>query len=162
MSEEKRIEHVIIAPHYDDEIIGCWEILNNPLVKPIIIYMQDNKDRQNEAIKLKTFIERVQIQLFQRSIPSHFLNPSNVLYFPDHIFEFHPDHRKWGATGEEYLRQGLNVIYYSINMQAPYIHEVKDFKGKRHLLEKVYPSQKSLWKNEAKYYLFEGYCKWIM
>jgi hypothetical protein len=161
MSDNKQ-NSIIIAPHYDDEIIGCYDIIMNPIIKPVIIYMQDDEERKEESLKLKTHIDNIQIQLFQKSIPNTFINPDNILYFPDPHFEFHPDHRKWGAVGEDLLRQGLNVIFYSINMQAPYIHEVKDFKGKRRLLEKVYPSQKSLWKYDAKYYLFEGYCKWIM
>lgn len=161
--QENKTETIIVAPHFDDEIIGAYEILTNPLTKPIIIYMQDDEARKQEALKLKNHIENIQVQLFQKSIPSTFLNPKNLFYFPDPIFEFHPDHRKWGAYGEDLLRQGFkNVIFYNINMQAPYIHEVKDFKGKRRLLEKIYPSQKNLWKLEAKYYLFEGYCKWII
>lgn len=157
-----KMEIVIIAPHADDEIIGNYSILTNPVFKPIIIYMQDDALRRQEALKLKTCIDNIQIQLFQKSIPTTFLNPSNILYFPDPIHEFHPDHRKWGAVGEDYLRQGLKVIFYSINMEAPYIHNVKEFKDKRHLLEKVYPSQKNLWKNDHKYFLFEGHCQWMM
>lgn len=161
--QENKTETIIVAPHFDDEIIGAYEILTNPLSKPIIIYMQEDEERKQEALKLKNHIENIQIQLFQKSIPSTFLNPKNLFYFPDPYFEFHPDHRKWGAYGEDLLRQGFrNVIFYNINMQAPYIHELKDFKGKRRLLEKIYPSQKNLWKFEAKYYLFEGYCKWII
>jgi hypothetical protein len=162
MQENKKSDIIIIAPHYDDEIIGCWEVISNPIIKPIVIYMQDDEERKKESLKLKTHIENIQVQLFQKSIPNMFLNPNNVLYFPDPIFEFHPDHRKWGAEGEKLLRQGLNVVFYNVNMQAPYIHEVKDIKGKKRLLEKVYPSQKSLWKYEYKYFLWEGYCRWIM
>jgi hypothetical protein len=125
--------------------------------------MQDDEKRKQESLKLKNHIENIQVQIFQKSIPSTFLNPKNLFYFPDPYFEFHPDHRKWGSYGEELLRQGFNnVIFYNINMQAPYIHEVEDCKGKRRLLEKIYPSQKNLWKFDAKYYLFEGYCKWII
>lgn len=155
-------EFVIFAPHFDDEIIGCYEILMNPLIKPIIVYFQDDEERKQESLNLKKFIERVQVQLFQKSIPSVVIDPKNILYFPDHTYETHPDHRKWGAIGEDLSRQGFNVIFYSTNMNAPYIHEVKEFKQKRHLLEKVYPSQKSLWKFENKYFLFEGRCKWIL
>jgi hypothetical protein len=64
--------------------------------------------------------------------------------------------------GEDYLRKGMNVVFYSVNMQAPYISEVKDFKNKKKLLDVVYFSQKSLWKNNHKYFLFEGRCKWII
>ena len=155
-------ECVIIAPHFDDEIIGGYELLINPLIKPIIVYMQDDEERKKEALNLKKFIDRIQVQLFQKSLPSVVIDPKNVLYFPDPYFENHPDHRKWGAIGEDLLRKGFNVVFYNTNMTATYIHEVKDFKQKRHLLEKVYPSQKSLWQYEHKYFLWEGYCKWIM
>jgi len=159
---EKKSEIIIISPHFDDEIIGNYSILTNPLIKPIIIYMQDDEERKQEALKLKTYIDNIQVQLFQKSIPNMFLNPNNILYFPDHTYETHPEHRKWGAVGEDYLRQGLNVVFYSVIMNAPYIHDLKDCKQKRHLLEKVYPSQKNMWKYDNKYFLFEGHCKWIM
>jgi len=158
----ERSETVIISPHFDDAEIGNFEVLTNPLVKPIIIYMQHDEERKKEALKLKTFVPNIQVQLFQKSIPSMFLNPSNILYFPDPIYENHPDHRRWGSYGEELLRQGLNIIFYSINMNSPYIHQVKDFKQKRNLLDKIYPSQKSLWKYEHKFFIWEGRCKWIM
>jgi hypothetical protein len=159
---ENKSDIIIISPHFDDEIIGNYEILTNPLIKPIIIYMQNDEERKQEALKLKTFVDNIQVQIFQKSIPQMFLDPKNTLYFPDPIFEFHPDHRKWGSVGEDYLRQGLKVIFYSINMQAPYIHNTKEPKQKRHLLEKVYPSQKNMWKYDHKYFIFEGHCSWII
>jgi hypothetical protein len=158
----EKTETVIISPHFDDEIIGVYSVLMNPLVKPIIVYLQEDEERKKEALNLKKFIDRIQVQMFQKNIPPIFLNPKNTLFFPDPIYEFHPDHRKWGAIGEDLLRRGFNVIFYSINMQAPYIHELNDFKQKRHLLEKVYPSQKKLWSNDARYYLFEGMNRWLM
>jgi len=153
---------VIIAPHFDDEIIGNWEIISNPLTHPVIVYLQDDEERKKEALNLRKFIDRVKVQLFQKSIPSMVIQPQNVLYFPDFYFESNPIHRKWGSVGEDLLRQGFNVIFYTTDMNVPYKHEVKDFKGKRHLLEKVYPSQKSLWKFEHKYFLWEGHCKFIL
>lgn len=155
MSENK-VEHVIIAPHYDDEIIGNFEVLMNPIIKPIIVYLQDDPERQKESLTLKKHIDNIQVQMFQKSIPPIFLNPNNILYFPDHIHEAHPMHRKWGSFGEDLFRQGFNIIFYTTNMNTPYMHEVKEFKHKRHLLEKVYPSQKNLWRYEHKYFLFEG------
>lgn len=159
---EKR-EFVIIAPHPDDEILGNFEVLMNPIIKPIIIYTEDvEQKRREEALTLKKHIDSIQVQMFQKSIPPIFLNPTNILYFPDHLYETHPMHRKWGSFGEDLFRQGFNIIFYTTNMNTPYMHEVKEFKQKRHLLEKIYPSQKNLWKFENKYFLFEGRCQWIM
>jgi len=151
--------HVIIAPHPDDEIIGCFEILKKH--KTIIIYSADiDQERRLESMKLKEFVN-VKVQLFLDSIPTHFLNPKTTLYFPDPIYEVHPEHRKWGVIGESVARSGFNVIFYSVNMQAPYIHEIKNPEEKEELLQNVYPSQSGLWIYDKKYVLFEGRCQWI-
>ena len=158
--ENPAANYIIVAPHPDDEIIGCFEILKKH--KTIVIYSADiNQERRLEAMKLKEFVD-VKAQLFLDSVPTHLLNPNTVaLYFPDPIYEIHPDHRKWGVIGESIARLGFNVIFYSVNMQAPYIHEVKNPKEKEELLQNVYPSQSDLWKYDKKYILFEGRCQWI-
>ena len=151
---------IIIAPHCDDEIIGCYEILER---KPIVLYVENNdQERQDEAQKLLKEHELVKAQFFFKDIPTSLMSPKNVYYFPDPIYEIHPAHRKWGSVGEAMLRSGFNVIFYSIQMNAPYIHEVKEPGEKKKLLDLVYPSQISLWDNDAKYYLFEGRCQWLL
>ncbi len=152
--------HVIIVPHPDDEIIGNYEILTKE--NPSIIYVGEiDQKRREEALKLKEHTE-IKIQLFLNTIPESFINPDSTLYFPDPVYEIHPKHRKWGAIGEQLLRQRLNVIFYNTNMNAPYIHKLKEWEKKEELLNKVYPSQKSLWKYDKKYVFFEGYNKWII
>lgn len=164
MENGKKPEIIIVAPHPDDEIIGCYSILKNKDLSPIIIYTENvSNERREEALKLKTIIPNVKIQLFQKTIPGHFLSPFNTYYFPDPTYEFHPAHRMAGATGEIFLREmKYNIIFYNVNMQAPYIFEVKDKDEKKKLLNEVYPSQSGLWDSDAKYFLFEGYCKWLI
>jgi|APSaa5957512622_1039677.scaffolds.fasta_scaffold87904_2 hypothetical protein len=158
--KETKREVIIVAPHPDDEIIGCYEVLQKE--KPIIIYSGDTPaERRQEAINTKKFIN-VKAQIFQMTIPTTFLNPDVIIYIPDPIYEIHPEHRKWGSLGESLARNGINVIFYNTNMNAPYIHEVKEPEKKEELLNKTYPSQKRLWEYEKKYVLFEGYNKWIM
>jgi len=152
--------HVIIAPHPDDEIIGCHSALVRE--KPVIIYFGDiENERREEALKLRDNVD-ISMQLFLNSIPPPFINEQVTLYFPDPSTELHPKHRMIGSIGEQILRQGINVIFYSTNMNAPYIYEVKEWEKKLDLLNNVYPSQKSLWEYDRRYVLFEGYCKWIM
>lgn len=159
MKDKKRIP-VIIAPHYDDEIIGNFEILiQDPA--PIIIYTcHPDSEREKEAGNLRKYTN-VKIQYFLNNIPSHLLSPDHILYFPDPVYEIHPLHRKWGAVGEECFRNGLNVVFYSTNMNAPYIHEVSQSQKKRQFLNEIYSSQSDLWRYDHKYFLFEGRCKWI-
>ena len=161
MSENKT--HVIISPHPDDECIGCYEILLNKK-KIIIIYTEDcDQNRREEAMELKNKANiDIKAQLFLKNVPPNLLNKDSVLYFPDPSYEIHPAHRKVGSQGEELLRKGLDVIFYNTIMNSPYIHEVEIPEQKEQLLNKVYPSQKSLWEYDKKYVLFEGYCSWIM
>lgn len=153
------METVIIAPHPDDEIIGCYKYLTQ--TNPIIIYDGDTDiERRNETQKLRDHAE-IKVQLFLMSIPPNLLNKDTIFYFPDPVYELHPLHRKWGAIGEQYAREGHNVLFYNTNMNAPYIHEVDNSKAKEALLNTVYPSQSDLWKYEKKYVLFEGYNQWL-
>jgi hypothetical protein len=153
------METVIIAPHPDDEIIGCYEKLLSS--NPIIIYDGDTDEkRREEILELRKHVD-IKLQMFQKSLPTSFINKDTILYFPDPIYELHPLHRQWGSTGESLARSGYNVIFYTTNMNAPYIHEVENPKAKETLLNTAYPLQNDLWKYEKKYVLFEGYCKWI-
>jgi len=152
--------HIIITPHPDDEIIGCYEILKKE--KCCVIYVGDIEgSRREEALKLRDHVD-LSMQLFLNNVPDPFMNDQSTLYFPDPHFEIHPKHRMWGAIGEQILRQGINVVFYNTVMNAPYIHEVNDVSDKEDLLNKVYPSQKTLWEYEKKFVLFEGRNKWML
>jgi hypothetical protein len=164
MTEEKEplISTVIMAPHPDDEIIGCFEQLKNPANSIIVIYSGDiDADRRETVLKLKDEIPSLKIQLFQQTLPQTFINHNNKFFFPDPSYEIHPKHREWGFIGEQLARNGFDVIFYNTIMNAPYIHEVAKPDDKKELLNKVYPDQKTLWKYDHKYFLFEGYSKWI-
>lgn len=155
-------ETIIIAPHPDDEIIGCFEILTREDIEPIIIYttkIDIVRTRETHALPHYTNIKG---QLYLYKVPQYLMQPENTFYFPDPIYEIHPAHRKWGAIGEDLLRKGLDVIFYTTNMTAPYIHEVQNPSEKARLLDRVYMSQKKMWEYEAKYFLFEGRCKWMI
>jgi len=153
------METVIIAPHPDDEIIGCYKYLTQ--TNPIIIYDGDTDvERRVETQNLRNHAD-IKVQLFLMAIPPNLLNKDTIFYFPDPIYENHPLHRKWGAIGEQYAREGHNVLFYNTNMNAPYIYEVDNSKAKEALLNTIYPSQSDLWKYEKKYVLFEGYNQWL-
>ncbi len=116
---------IIVAPHNDDEIIGNYMVLTNKNNSNIIIIYDGDtpQERREEALKLKEYFTNVKMQLFQKSIPQPLLNTENTFYFPDPVYERHPLHRQWGFMGEQMARQGFDVVFYSTNMNAPYIHE---------------------------------------
>jgi len=149
---------IIVAPHGDDEIIGCYEIMKAR--KCIILYTEDvNSDRQKEINALKNKID-LKAQLYLKSIPGILQKKENTFLFPDPTTELHPAHRAQGAIGETMVRTGFDVIFYTTNMNAPYIHEVPEWEEKKKLLDFIYKSQNNLWRFDNKYFLFEGRCQW--
>lgn len=151
---------VIFAPHGDDEIIGCFEILDQ---NPTIVYDAKCSLLRLEEIRRLQNFKKVKQYFVTDRLPEEILalTKDSTFYFPDPIYETHPLHRKIGALGEDLARKNYNVIFYTTNMNAPYIHECKDPEGKKSLLDLVYTGQSSLWKYDHKYFLFEGRCKWI-
>ena len=83
------------------------------------------------------------------------MKPETIFYFPGPD-ELHPAHRKQAAIGEALARQGLNVIFYTTNMNVKWIKEETFPDKKKEMLDKIYPSQSDLWKYDHKYFLFEG------
>lgn len=154
---------VIVAPHPDDEIIGCYSILKSTKQTKNIVYTTNvNNDRRKEALNIKNYFDVRQF-FVNNDLPPVLLDKNNTFYFPDHINEFHPDHRKSGMIGEQMLRNGFDVVFYSIQMNTPYLFELDPEKSnKEEILNNVYPSQKSLWEYDKKYILFEGYIKWLI
>jgi hypothetical protein len=153
--------NIIYAPHCDDEIIGCFELICNPDEEFIIYYTHpENMNRIDEAKNLKSLLPNIKDQLFDYSFST--FEKKYTYYFPDPVYETHPDHRQIGAIGESVLRSGYNVIFYSINMKAPYIHKVKNPDNKEFLLNQIYPLQNKLWEYDKTFILFEGRCKWLI
>lgn len=150
---------IVIAPHVDDEAIGCWELFVRHLIQKVFYVGPVNARRKIEA---ETFCYEMGVTpVFSPPVGDPELGVT--YYYPDPIFETHPLHRSWGAIGEALLREGgVDVVFYSVNMQAPYIHEVEFPEKKRRVLTSCYSSQKSLWEADSKYFLFEGRCKWLI
>ena len=166
---------LILAPHIDDEVIGCFELLKYNVDACVdIIYFYDITDERKEAIpRLKNRFRLVNNVFFNNETITFTLN--NVedylekydrIFCPDPIFETHPDHKELGNLGT-YIFKNYDwfngIIFYTVNMQAPYVRKLneEEIEDKRNSLNEIYPDQKSLWESDYKYFLFEGSCKWL-
>ena len=162
---EERSSLVIVAPHADDDLIGNFEVLTNPAAKSIILVYSTvmNNERMEETARMKEFLgDRLKATFYSKEIPIQLITPWNTIFVPDFLYEVHPEHKRVGYIGDSLFRKGLDVIFYTTNMNAPYVHEIKNPDEKEKALNDIYPSQSSLWKYEKKYVLFEGRCKFLL
>ena len=155
---------IIVAPHPDDEIIGCFEIIEKTIElggNTFVLYANDT-ELPEWALNGENPLNISPITKEYMNLYLEIFNPEEVMFlFPDPIYEFHPQHRKYGHIGEKMLRRGNNVVFYNINMQAPYIREVRAPDRKREILNLYYPKKADLWEYDHKYFLFEGQVKWL-
>jgi LmbE family N-acetylglucosaminyl deacetylase len=142
----------IWAPHPDDEIIGCYSILVR-LPGLITVYYGTIDLGCTVASKIFDF----DFLEFQESSESW-----DVVYAPDPYFDNHPEHRRFGHLAEQLFRENRinRLIYYSTQMNAPYICEVGNPADKRKALDTCYLEKSDLWKFDHRYWLFEGYNEW--
>ena len=149
---------LIIAPHADDEMIGCFTILKRAYARNerIVIFCPQDVGIPNLLVEqYRGCVSRVS------EIPSGI----KTVHAPDPFHEFHPEHRQWGMWAESLWRKGQadRVCFYTVNMQAPYtvVLPKKVSVFKRELLDLYYPEKSDLWKDDHKYWLFEGHCEWL-
>ena len=155
---------IIVAPHEDDEIIGCFEVIEKQLMAPVstIVLYPNTKGEVSWSEEAKRYNPLGLVPVTGKDCDSYFEVMNGVtFFFPDPIHEFHPEHRRLAAIGENLLRGGATVFFYSVNMQAPYIRETKMPDLKKEALNFYYPQKADLWKWDHKYFLFEGQCRWI-
>lgn len=153
-------KHIILAPHADDEIIGCYEALITGKVQHVIFPVNNQaalKESEGSA-KVFGFTTDLFTDLNDLYRFGQFAkNLGGLIFLPDPVYEFHPEHKRWGGLGRSL---GNNVVYYSTNMNAPYLHEVYHSTDKKNALDVCYPGKKSLWEFDHRYFLFEGHTMW--
>lgn len=155
---------VILAPHPDDEIIGCYTLLLSHRNNCTVIFTEPIGDRRKEmeissaAFAFKWYCERH----WEGHILAN-LTGGRCLVAPDPYFELHPAHKEIGAAAWALARRlGCPFFSYTTNMNVPYLRELKSEQAykKRDLLDTCYPSQGSLWLQDHRYWLFEGMAQW--
>ncbi len=146
---------IIIAPHPDDEIIGCYSLLKSRGIHRII-YIDASTERLGYANLLgDEFGFKVNKMDFS-DLGGYLskLDDDVLVLVPDNT-DRHPLHKAINAIAKmSYCRLG----YYSIDMKSSFDRELSksDQQEKRAMLNKYYPDQSSLWESNWKYFLFEG------
>lgn len=142
---------VIFAPHADDEIIGCFEVLESGIVTAVAV--PDDKTRKEMA----QCSEHYSFSILDYSDVLSNIYIYSLFLFPDPHTELHPFHKFTGLKGLEVQHKGGAVVFYTTNMNTNYLREVKDSRKKRNMLDRFYSNKASLWSSDHRYFLFEGH-----
>lgn len=157
----------IVAPHGDDELIGCYELivrLSEAGWKVYALYWSYGEPDWGQS-QNRLGVEPVEAAEARKAVNAAASGGKmswDWWAFPDPHFETHPLHRAVGAIGEAIHRDTGRVIFYNVNMTAPYIREVKNPSAKREMLDIYYPKKADLWTFDHKYVLFEGQTLWLV
>jgi hypothetical protein len=137
---------VIYAPHCDDELIGCYSLISQKVITHVVV--SDCKfERLSELAILADYKD------FKIFTDQNFPDIEIEHAFIPSAFDTHPLHQSVRNSA----RKGTFNWYYSVDLQNSRDKiELPTWENKLHWLNFIYPSQKSLWENDASYYLFES------
>ena len=132
------MKRYIFAPHLDDEIIGCYSILEQ--IDLIIYFTKD--DRCKSIINNNKYIHKSDFDF-------NTIDINDTIYLPCQ-YDYHPLHKHIRLKG---LRLKCNKNFYSVDMNVPWLKEEQYPDKKANYLKEIYPTVDM--KND-KYTLFKG------
>lgn len=150
------MRYTILAPHVDDEVVGCYRLLDAGEVDAVYYGFELSDTRWKEAEACAKRFGFQPYRLFGRGSPhaSPLEIPSvHTLLVVPHIKDHHPDHKKVSryARHLHYPKK-----YYSVDMNVEMEALTPEFqRDKKAALIDLFPSQKELFLSDQKYYLFE-------
>ena len=149
--------NVILAPHPDDELIGCYQLLIAGRVDRIVYVGSISAERRHEAMYLcESYnlsyrfldgdIERMREELA----------PGRVIYMPSPN-DRHALHQLIYLYATHIISHS-EIVVYSVYMDDWFVRELstKERRNKHEILDRFYPSQKGLWADDHRFFIFEG------
>lgn len=140
-------KYVILAPHVDDEVIGCFSLLQQGMVTDVYYFFDLTPEREKEAqhcAELYKFTPH-----FDWNISTI---PADRIVLVPNVNDNHVHHKEIF-----YLSQKLrnNKRYYSVDMNTtPDVLDKAKAAEKKDVLGMLFPSQSKLLEDD-KYHLFE-------
>lgn len=145
---------VILAPHVDDEMIGCFTQLHMQRVKTVYYFYEVDDERHDEAISASEFFgfEPVFLNGNMTGIKGE---SADTIFMVPNINDAHPDHKAVNQFAKRSLSM-YKLRFYSVDMNVKFNVLSTEMRARKEsMLKNVYLSQAKLFENE-KYFLFES------
>jgi hypothetical protein len=146
---------IILAPHVDDEVIGCYEFLNSNCITQVYYFFDLTSKRRREAYACGdhfgfavNFVENY--DTFADNF-NYFIPPSSTIIVPN-INDHHPQHKLLNKLAK--IKHDGDIWYYSVDMNI-LCEPIHNPKKKHDTLNRLFPSQKKYFKTHEECYLFE-------
>ena len=150
---------IILAPHPDDELIGCFSLLSNHQIDYVAYFNELTEERRAEVKMCAAYygFEPLFIEDVQPDALAYLesLMVGARVYLPA-ITDGHPAHKALNAKYR--ARPGIGETqFYQVDMGRGKVILNEETRAiKRKALDVFYPSQRQLWDTDASYYLFEN------
>ena len=139
----------ILAPHCDDELIGCYTLLKARSISKVYYFFDFTETRIAEARNCASIFGFEPIFV---SDPEN-LKLDGMVLMPS-LVDSHPHHKLIRRCYSRYHTKN----FYHADLDTILNKNVlssEDQADKLSALNEIYPSQKALWDSNASYYLFE-------
>lgn len=141
---------IVFAPHLDDEVIGCYSIWDE--IDIVVYFTKDYREKiVRDIIFNKKPTQKFPSYIHIDEFNVDAIHKREMIYLPSK-YDFHPLHKK---VRNKFLTLPSKKMFYSVEMNVPWLEEEKDSEGKLKLLKLLYPGE-DLFINNAKYYLFNS------
>lgn len=142
--------NVIFAPHIDDEVIGCWRLLNFGTVASVYYFFDITSRRLDEA---ENVAKHFGFSLYAVKLGDRLDIPEHMTIHLPNIADAHLHHKLVNYYGKSLPNPKK---YYSVDMNVPF--DVLSEQERRQKLDALsrYPSQSKLLTSDDKYSLFES------
>jgi len=130
--------NIIFAPHLDDEIIGCYSILD--IIDKIVYFTNDYRINAIKDNNKYVYFDNFNFEDILET---------DTIYIPSK-YDYHPKHRQVRNFG---IGLNCNKMFYSVEMNVHWLEEEDDSKSKKKMFDQLYPNEDM--KND-KYFLFKS------